>query len=68
MDWLLYDNGFRHERVNARILTFPLSPRISEGCIKTNYIFIFTLLSRASKGFMKALKAFIKRFATPQKV
>ena len=56
MDWFLNDNGFRHERVNARILTFSLNPCISEGCIKTE------------KGFMKALKAFVKRFATPQKV
>ena len=29
-------------------------------------VFIFTLLFGASKGFMKAFKAFIKPFETPQ--
>ena len=39
-----------------------------ESCIKIkiNLIFIFTLLCVASKGFMKTLKAFIKRFETQQ--
>ena len=30
-------------------------------------MFIFTLLSGASKGFMKALKPFIKPFKAPQR-
>ena len=34
---------------------------------KLTYIFIFTLLGGASKGFMKALKAFIKPFEAPQR-
>ena len=39
-----------------------------ESCIKIkiNLIVIFTLLCGASKGFMKALKTFIKRFEAPQ--
>ena len=32
---------------------------------KLTYIFIFTLLCGASKGFMKALRAFIKPFEAP---
>ena len=34
---------------------------------KINLIFLFTLLSGASKGFMKTLKALIKPFGTPQR-
>ena len=34
---------------------------------KINLNFIFTLLCSGSKGFMKALKAFIKPFETPQR-
>ena len=34
---------------------------------KITYIFIFTLLCGASKGFMNALKAFIKYFEAPQR-
>ena len=34
---------------------------------KLSYIFIFTLLCRASKGFRKALKTFIKPFETPER-
>ena len=34
---------------------------------KLTQIFIFTLLCGASKGFMKALKAFIKPFEAPQR-
>ena len=33
---------------------------------KVIYIFIFTLLYGASKGFMNAFKAFIKPFVAPQ--
>ena len=33
---------------------------------KLSYIFIFTLLCGAWKGFLKALKAFIKPFKAPQ--
>ena len=35
---------------------------------KLSQIFIFTLLCGASKGFMKAFKAFIKPFEAPQSV
>ena len=35
---------------------------------KSTQIFNFTLLCDASKGFMKAFKAFIKSFETPQEV
>ena len=34
---------------------------------KLIYIFIFTLLRGVLKGFMEALKAFIKPFEAPQK-
>ena len=34
---------------------------------KLTLIFIFTLLFGAAKGFMKALKAFIKPFEAPQR-
>ena len=34
---------------------------------KLTYIFIFALLCGASKGFMKALKTFIKIFEAPQR-
>ena len=34
---------------------------------KLTKIFFFTLLCDASKGFMKALKAFIKPFEAPQR-
>ena len=34
---------------------------------KLTLIFIFTLLCGASKGFMKAFKAFIKPFEAPQR-
>ena len=45
------------------------APYISESCIKikTNLNFYFTLLCGPSKGFMKALKAFIKSFEAPQR-
>ena len=45
------------------------APCISESCIKikTNLNFYFTLLCGPSKGFMKALKAFIKSFEAPQR-
>ena len=34
---------------------------------KLTYIFVFTLLCGASKGFKKALKAFIRPFEAPQR-
>ena len=55
MDRFLYDNGLRHERVND-----PVPDKKK----KLTYIFTFTLLSGASKGFMKA---FIKAFEAPQR-
>ena len=39
----------------------------SEQKEKNNQIFIFTFLCGASKGFMKALKAFIKPFEVSQR-
>ena len=46
-----------------------LAPCISESYIKIkiNLIFILALLFSASKGFMKAFKALIKSFETPQR-
>ena len=35
--------------------------------LKINYIFIFTLLCGATKGFMKAFKVFIKPFKATQR-
>ena len=46
------------------ILTF--SVPIPDKEKKVTYIFIFTFLCGATKGFMKALKAFVKRFKEPQ--
>ena len=47
------------------LLTFPVwIPALEQ---KLTQIFIFTLLWGASKGFMKALKAFQKPFEAPQK-
>ena len=49
------------------ILTLP-AHSVSESCIKIKInfnIFIVTLLCGASKGFMKAFKAFIKPFEAP---
>ena len=45
-------------------------PFVSESCIeiKIELHFIFTLLCDASKGFMKAFKAFIKPFEAQQSV
>ena len=46
-------------------LTLPISIPNEEKIL--TYIFIFTLLCSVSKGFMKALKAFIKPFEAPQR-
>ena len=46
-------------------LTFPVP--IPEAERKLIQVFIFTLLCGDSKGFMKALKAFIKSFKAPQR-
>ena len=58
--YLIY--GLPHELQDDLILP---APRISEICIKikNNLNFFFILLCGTSKGFMKALKAFIKPFA-----
>ena len=52
-----------------RILTthLTLNGPIPDKVKKLSQIFIFTLLCGASKGFMKAFKAFIKPFDTPQR-
>ena len=56
------------KQVNEQPLTLP-APFISESCmkIKIYLIFIFTILCGASTGLMKAFKAFIKPFETPQR-
>ena len=46
------------------ILTF--SVPIPDKEKKVTYIFIFTFLCGATNSFMKALKAFVKRFKEPQ--
>ena len=46
-------------------LTF--SVQIPDEKRKLTYIFIFTFLYGVSKGFMKALKAFIKPFEAPKR-
>ena len=46
-------------------LTLPVS--IPDEERKLTYFFISTLLCGASKGFMKAFKAFIKPFEAPQR-
>ena len=46
------------------ILTLPVPIQDEEKKIKLN---IFTLLCGASKGFMRALKVFIKPFEAPQR-
>ena len=58
----------RYARKNVIALTLK-DPFISESCIeiKIELNFIFTLLCGASKGFMKAFKAFIKPFEAPQR-
>ena len=55
---------------NAFYFTLTLNvPCISDSCIeiKIKLNFYFTLLCGASKGFTKALKAFIKHFAAPKR-
>ena len=47
------------------LLTYPVA--IPDKEKKLTSIFIFTLLCGASKGFIKALKAFIKPFEVPQR-
>ena len=47
------------------MLTLPVP--ISDKEKKLSQIFIFTLLCDTSKGFMKALKTFIKPFEAPQR-
>ena len=56
------------KKQNRLNLTLPASC-ISESCmkIKINLIFIFTFLCGASKGYMKAFKAFIKPFKASQR-
>ena len=50
------------------LLTLP-APGISESYIeiKVKLDFFLTLLCRASKGFMKVFKAFVKPFEAPQR-
>ena len=53
--WILYESAFN---------PFPSVPGKRE---KLSESFIFTLLCGASKGFMKALKAFTRPFKAPQR-
>ena len=46
---------------------YPFPSRFPDEDRKLTQIFIFTLLCGASKGFMKALKAFINPFEVPQR-
>ena len=48
------------------MLTFPVSILNEEK--KLTKMFIFTLICGASKGFMKAFKAFLKPFGAPQRI
>ena len=48
----------------AKFLTLPVLC-ILESCIEAKVNFFFSLLCGASKGFMEAFKAFIKRFEAP---
>ena len=50
-----------HQKITENVSLTLKDPIISESCIeiKIKLIFIFTLLCGASKGFIKALKAFI---------
>ena len=50
---------------NALITSLPVP--IPDEERKLTSIFIFTLLCEASKGYMKALKAFIKPSETPKR-
>ena len=47
------------------MLTLPVP--ILDDMKKLTYIFVFTLLCDASKGFMKALKVLIKPFEAPRR-
>ena len=40
MDWFLYDNGLRHERVKENILVSVLFPQIFYDDIEINYCII----------------------------
>ena len=65
IDWFLYEGNtgiywIKILRINPSRLNAGRREEI-------NLNFIFTLPCRASKGFMKALKAFIKPFEAPQR-
>ena len=57
------DKEFPYFTQNFLTLTAPIPDQEK----KLTQIFIFTLLCGALKGFMKALKAFIKPFEVPQR-
>ena len=68
------EDFFRENTINKKrrfpflqgdFLTLPATIQDKEK--KLTYIFIFTFLCGASKGFMKALKTFIKPFEAPQR-
>ena len=62
--WSIKSNKYSYE---LRISILTLSVPIPDEDKKLTYIFIFTLLCGASKGFMKALKALIKPFEARQR-
>ena len=41
MDWFLYDNGLRHERVNERFFSFSLIDHTIPGSHYSRFIVIF---------------------------
>ena len=64
-----------HQEVCSQLSLYPRSGKcfslifpvpIPDGERKLMWIFIFTLLCGVAKGFMKALKAFVKHFEAPQ--
>ena len=71
----MYTNTYRHTLKKQKTLKcydcnffmLTLNGLIPDKVKKLSEIFIFTLLCGASKGFMKALKAFIKPFEAPQR-
>ena len=58
-------NDVNSPRRQLGLLTLPAT--IPDEEKKLTEIFIFTLICGASKGFMKAFKAFIKPFEAPQR-
>ena len=60
MDWFLYHNGLRHERVNIVSheprQNFSLYPVMSQWILALNYGFLFGLLSRRQVSLLRQLQ------------